>query len=800
MHSELRRRSGARIGRLARASFALLAAFAGLLLAADCSLAAPRGYPTISVLSSRPDLVAGSEAVVAVSLPRGAGVARDPDRNRDVDGIQVYLNRRNVTREFAIRPGGRFEGLVGGLRLGRNLLSAVIGDGGHGTQIVIINHPNGGPIFSGPQIEPWTCQPGAVDRQCDEAATFTYLYLPQGGSDLKPYDPAHPPSDVATTTTDQGISVPFIVRQENGYEDRDRYRIEVLWRPDQSWSRWAPQPQWNHKLLIMHGGSCHDAYQPTDPPFTDYSGTLPGLSGLPDSSTVALGRGFAVMSTALDNSGVDCNPALQAESILMAKEHIWSAYGDIRYTIGTGCSGGSLAEQWMANAYPGLYQGLIAQCTFPDAGSTGQQIIDYALLADYFHIPLSSMPSAVSGELLGSRGWTTVQLADVAGDGEENLPVSVNWGVSAYAYFQLADPELLCRGITQQQLYQPQTNPGGVRCGIVDWDTTLLGRRPPSVWDAQERALGHGFAGAPIDNVGVQYGLAALEKGEISPQQFADLNAGIGGLNIDFRPQPRRTSADQPALANAYRSGLINEADNLNQVPIINLAGPNDPGLAHDSYRAFALRARLDRNFGTHANQVMWQGPDPIIGDTHYTSQALVAIDRWLAAIDADHSGRPLPQKVIADKPTDITEQCSDGQGHKLHDGLCGHAVVPVYGTPRTVAGEPITTDQNKCRLKPLRRQAYAPITFTAAQWTELQAAFPTGVCDYSLPGVDQRPVVPWLTYIDSRGHPIYGGRPLGAPPGSRRCQEYKLRRGPRRRHSPAACAVPVMRGRLSAG
>jgi hypothetical protein len=92
--------------------------------------------------------------------------------------------------------------------------------------------------------------------------------------------------------------------------------------------------------------------------------------------------------------------------------------------------------------------------------------------------------------------------------------------------------------------------------------------------------------------------------------------------------------------------------------------------------------------------------------------------------------------------------------------------VVPVYGTPRTVAGEPITTDQNKCRLEPLVRSAY-PVTFTDAQWATLQKAFPTGVCDYAKPGVDQQPVVPWLTYSDARGRVVVGGRPLPRAPRS---------------------------------
>ena len=300
---------------------------------------------------------------------------------------------------------------------------------------------------------------------------------------------------------------------------------------------------------------------------------------------------------------------------------------------------------------------------------------------------------------------------------------------------------------------------------MLDWQINQLGPRPPSVWDAEEQKGGHGFAGLPVDNTGVQYGLSALMKGQISPAQFVDLNAKIGGSDPDLRPRPQRVVADEPALANADRTGLIDEANNLDQVPIINLAGPNDPGLAHDSFRAFAIRSRLDRAHGTHANQVMWQGPAPIIGDPVELNQnGLVAIDRWLGAVDNDHSHRSLANKVIADKPADIADQCSDGLGHKLHDGICGNTIVPVYGTPRTVAGEPISTDQNKCQLKPLRRSDYN-VTFTDAQWATLEKTFPSGVCDYTKPGVNQQAVVPWLAYQDAGGKVIYGGTPLGPAP-----------------------------------
>ena len=65
----------------------------------------------------------------------------------------------------------------------------------------------------------------------------------------------------------------------------------------------------------------------------------------------------------------------------MAKEHLIERYGQLRYTIGTGCSGGSLAQQWIANAYPGIYQGILPTCSFPDAWSTATQFLDYHLTA-----------------------------------------------------------------------------------------------------------------------------------------------------------------------------------------------------------------------------------------------------------------------------------------------------------------------------------------------------------------------------------------------------------------------------------
>ena len=85
----------------------------------------------------------------------------------------------------------------------------------------------------------------------------------------------------------------------------------------------------------------------------------------------------------------------------------------------------------------------------------------------------------------------------------------------------------------------------------------------------------------------------------------------------------------------------------------------------------------------------------------------------------------------------------------------------------RVVAGEAISTDNLECQLKPLLKEDYYPITFTKAQWKALENAFPTGVCDFSKPGVDQQHTIPWQTYQNDSagGSVIYGGKALGATP-----------------------------------
>ncbi len=717
--------------------------------------ATPAAGPlALEVLSNRRDLVSGGDVLVEVVLPRGVR-ARDVRVTRDGD---------DVSRRFHRTTDGRWVGLVTGLHEGRNVLRAVAG--GDVARTTVTDHPPGGPVFSGPHTDHYVCQQTAVDAQCDEPATYRFFYrsTDPAQSDLQPYDRDHPPSDVATTTTDEGVTVPFIVRREYGYQDRDRYTILQLWQPGEQWRAWSPQEQWNHKLLITHGGNCGASYTPGDTPLQDYSGTLESVPGVTPSYVTALGKGFAVLSTALANTGHNCNVAMEAESLLMAKERLVEQYGELRYTIGTGCSGGSIAQHTVANAYPGIYQGLVTTCSYPDTLTAGAQFADYHLMRLYFEDPSRWAPGVV---------WSPTQMAAVEGHASHVNAVTADEGLFKAAL----DPENACPGTTapvagdESTRYDSETNPGGVRCSVLDIMGNLLGPRPEEDWSSQEQAAGHGFAGVPFANTGVQFGLHQLQQGLITPAQFVDLNTKLGGLDVDAQLTPERIEGDQASIARAYRTGLINEMNNLDEVAIINHGGP-DPGAAHDYAHAFWSEERLQADQGSTPNRVMWFGPAPLIGDPQWAGEALLAMDRWLTAVEDDDRSVPLAAKVAQDRPGDVTDRCVVGAAAEACSVEQLQVLQTRFSTPRQEAGGPLANDDVACRLRPFTLDDYGPAAalFTTDQVAALRDVFADGVCDWSQPGRGEGPTETWLRY-DAAGDPdaaAYGGRPLrDVPPRS---------------------------------
>jgi hypothetical protein len=294
--------------------------------------------------------------------------------------------------------------------------------------------------------------------------------------------------------------------------------------------------------------------------------------------------------------------------------------------------------------------------------------------------------------------------------------------------------------------WDPVTNPGGVKCSIAEQLVTQLGRDPKT-----------GFARSPLDNVGVQYGLNALGAGQITAEQFVAINEGVGGLDFAGNLVAQRSEADPRALRAAYGDALVlNGGLGLATTPIIDqrtyLDASGFAGDIHTTEWSFVTRQRLIRQ-GTVANQVIVENSIRAIGQASIFE--LSAMDRWLTAIDADRSHRSLRAKVAADRPADLGDGCFLASGQRILEplsfrgtGQCA-SLFPVFSDTRLVAGEPLTEDVLKCRLRPIDLSSY-PVTFTAAQRARLSAAFPHGVCDYRRPGVGQvEPRGTWLDYGD---------------------------------------------------
>jgi hypothetical protein len=200
-------------------------------------------------------------------------------------------------------------------------------------------------------------------------------------------------------------------------------------------------------------------------------------------------------------------------------------------------------------------------------------------------------------------------------------------------------------------IFDPVTNPKGARCTTQDIRVNIYGRDPKTGW-----------ARRPTDNVGIQYGLAALNDGTITADEFLDVNEKVGGTDIDGKVVAERTEGDPIALKNMYESGLkasYNAA--LGQVPILmSRTYTDNRGDIHDRQRDFVVRARLERANGRSDNSVIW------IASTFTPLQGgLDVMDKWLEAMAADPSPLSI-DKVVKHKPAEAVDTCWDASGAKI--------------------------------------------------------------------------------------------------------------------------------------
>jgi hypothetical protein len=683
----------------------------------------------LRVLSNpRPEFVSGGDVLLGLTLPSGVQTST----------VRLTLNGMDVTSSLRADGTGRaMTGLVKGLVNGSNVI--VASSGKANAKLTVVNHPNAGPVISGPHEQPFVCETEkfklmaggvagkALDADCSIATRIDYVYKSttpataatgrgRGAVEtFKPLpDPKNIPSDVAMTTTSTGAQVPFIVRVETGTINRGVYEIAMLFNPvkDTQPDFMTHPAGWNGRLIYTFGGGCAGGW------YKQGAGT----GGVDDEAM--LQQGYAIASSSLNVMGNNCAELLTIETMMMTKERFIEAYGVPKFTVGWGGSGATYQQHQIADGYPGLLDGLMVQRSFPDMefGTVGM-ISDSRLLANYFDT------------LAGSVAFTDEQKRLISGLGQlATLKTgSLNPGrITVGEYCTL--PEAL--------RYDAVKNPTGARCDVFDHAVNVWGKDPKT-----------GFARRPVDNVGVQYGLGALNSGAITTQQFVDLNAKIGGYDNDGKVVATRSVADPVAMRIAYRMGRMTWGGaGLATTPIIDYRAyldDADGGNIHLRYHSFSTRERLMKANGHTDNQVMLTD-DRRWGDSMKApvlKNALAQMDQWLTKISDDTSNDSKIAKIRRAKPADLVDACWTRDEHPQRiverqmptSGKCNE-LYPANSFPRGVAGSPLAADVIKCQLKPVSASDYK-VTFTSDEMARLKQTFAGGVCDWTKPGVEQQPM-----------------------------------------------------------
>ena len=648
--------------------------------------------------------------------------------------LTVSVNGKAVTDAFTHDPFNQQQvvGLVIGLAEGANTITAT--NGSQTSSLEVTNYPITGPIVSGPHITPFVCQTesfllpdgtplGApTDEFCSAPTVVQYVYLPTGGEALIPLPSLESlPDDISMTMTTEGLTVPFVARVETGTMARGIYQNVILHDPmsDGEPSPINPPRAWNRRLVAVHGSGCPSGWY--------IQGGAMGVNLLTGDQLSRLGEGYASFTNTLNHPTNSCNALLAGEVTMMGNEHVVETFGTPDYTVSTGGSGGAYTSLQIADAFPGLIDGVLISSTFPDALSIALAGLDSHLLSNYY---LNSNSGdftedemvAVSGHK-AARAW--YDLAAQSGRTDpvlgraDPLPPSVRFGAYASAVWNPAVPHEL--------RYDPIGNPTGAR---------------PTIFDTARNVYGidrKGFALRPFDNVGVQYGLRQLNDRTITVDKFLDLNENVGGYDNDANFTPTRSAAEAGVVERTYQSGLTLGANGgLGAIPIFDTSGLYDEdALYHYQWFHFAVRERLAQAFGDASNHVMWRGGAPLAassGDRTPEQRAVRAavaaqswetFIAWMEAYTTDTSSLTRREKVIANQPAMATDGCftlsldpefiEEPQTLSSEPRTKCNEIWPSWSAPRLGAGGPLTGNVLKCTLVPLDREDYR-VAFTDDQ------------------------------------------------------------------------------------
>ena len=267
-----------------------------------------------------------------------------------------------------------------------------------------------------------------------------------------------------------------------------------------------------------------------------------------------------VASSSLTDHGTNANDTLAAETMMMVKERVAESYGPIRYTMGAGCSGGSIMQLNIAAAYPGLLNGIQPNCTYPDTFTTAIEVMECGLLgARYYTSP--------NGALL-----TTDQRNAINGHAGQGFCAA--WNGAFLPSFNPSNSGNCGSGWPAALTFDKVLRPGGIRCTAADHDAAMFGKTTGP--DGITRG------NTPLDNTGIQYGLKALQAGVINAEEFTRLNEGVGSFNAGLRmgaagPRQRLAARAEDGVHGRHRQRRQAAGEDRDHRPPRQPGGGRDP-------------------------------------------------------------------------------------------------------------------------------------------------------------------------------------------------------------------------------
>jgi len=589
-------------------------------------------------------------------------------------------------------------------------------------------------------------------KDCNMAAKLQYYSIDQRGEINK----------LSVLNIDdlvKNTSEEVLIRVEQGTINRFIYTLVMPINLNEIGQRLS-KSRWNKRLIYQFNGGSGIGYR---------QGKQKAARVIARQKQQLL-DGYAVISSSGNKTSYTYNMLLAEDTARRVKKHFVSLYGQPLYTVGIGGSGGGLAQYLIAQNSTGILDGLIPLYSYPDMISQTTYALDCDLLNNYFTFRAKKKSQW--------RDWQKRQAVEGM-NALNNFPQRaaylqpVNQIMAGFVPSLPSGNSECINGYFGLSSFINNPRQGFLR---KFFNGDVVKQVKWSFWQDLVNVLGvdkQGYGLSTWDNVGVQYGLIALQNEMITVNEFIDLNSKIGSWkpqsemkaehiwlpfgrkmpfwlslwgnqNITKTTQgiASRHSGSIKAMQAAYRTGQV--FIGKISLPVIDVRHYLEKDLdMHHVSASFYSRLRITEHNGHNNNHVIW------ISDKNYNPAVLAfkLMDEWLLRLKRE------PELSVTDaKPKSLYDQCFsatgevlfqggntwDGQWNNKGEGEC-HKIYPMYSTSRIQAGGTWSGDMFKCQLMPVNKAikngVYGSVDMQLYQ-QKLEQIFPQGVCNYD--GIDQ--------------------------------------------------------------